>query len=122
LTFDYGLTTPELFLPHRREGTLRAYRRHRLCTDLLASPGEQDLTAHVDFSALQTAGESAGLRTAFFGTQSSFLTSIASPHLQSPQGLGWTPQQIRQFHTLTHPEHLGHKFRVLLQTRLPTVS
>ena len=58
LTIDYGLTAEEFFATHRSEGTLRAFYKHRP-SDVLANPGDQDLTAHVNFTALQEAGEAA---------------------------------------------------------------
>ena len=76
MTIDYGLTADELFSPSRTRGTLRAYFRHHASDDILANVGEQDLTAHVNFSAIQAAGESVGLRTEMFSTQSQFLTRI----------------------------------------------
>ena len=76
MTIDYGLTAEELFSPDRLRGTLRAYFRHHASDDILANVGEQDLTAHVNFSAIQAAGESVGLRTEMFSTQSQFLTRI----------------------------------------------
>jgi SAM-dependent MidA family methyltransferase len=138
LTIDYGFTADELFSPSRPRGTLRAYSRHHASDDLLANVGEQDLTAHVNFSAIQAAGEFAGLRTEMFSTQSQFLTQIleksskddspgkhiAAKRLVSPKSDGggsedgWTSAQARQFQTLTHPEHLGRAFRVLVQSRL----
>ena len=54
LTMDYGLGADELFSPSRPRGTLRAYFRQHVVGDLLANAGEQDLTAHVNFSAIQT--------------------------------------------------------------------
>src|SRR5438445_218511 len=47
LTIDYGGRGDELYGPHRMAGTALAYREHRAADDLLARPGEQDLTAHV---------------------------------------------------------------------------
>ena len=131
LTIDYGFTADELFSPGRTRGTLRAYFRHHAGDDILANVGEQDLTAHVNFSAIQAAGESAGLRTEMFSTQSQFLTRILEKaskdnslgELVSPKSDGgesedgWTAAQARQFQTLTHPEHLGRAFRVLVQSR-----
>jgi SAM-dependent MidA family methyltransferase len=119
LTFDYGFAAEELLIPERKGGTLRAYRRHQLTGDLLASPGDQDLTAHVNFSAIQSAGESAGLQTEAFLTQEQFLTRIAKQVWAAEASFGnWTAQRIRQFQTLTHPDHLGRAFRVLVQARL----
>ena len=118
VAFDYGLTSEELFRPERFSGTLRGYRKHRLTADPLQDPGEQDLTVNPDFSAIQAAGEKAGLTTEFFTTQEQFLTQIAARIWQSQALSGsWTPAHTRQFQTLTHPEHLGRAFRVLVQAR-----
>ena len=57
LTIDYGLETEQFFAPERNQGTLRAYYRHHLTTDLLANLGEQDLTAQVNFTRIRAAGE-----------------------------------------------------------------
>ncbi|HWC61533.1 MAG TPA: SAM-dependent methyltransferase [Verrucomicrobiae bacterium] len=118
LTFDYGFTTDEQFSPERVNGTLRAYHRHQVTDNLLANAGEQDLTAHVNFSAIQVAGESAGLRTEIFCTQSQFLTRIVEKIFRQPESFGeWGQKQTRQFQTLTHPDHLGRAFSVLVQSR-----
>jgi SAM-dependent MidA family methyltransferase len=117
LTIDYGFTADELFSPARRHGTLRAYFRHHASDDLLANVGEQDLTAHVNYSAIRAAGESAGLKTESFLTQSQFLTRILEKTLREKTFGEWTSAQARQFQTLTHPEHLGRAFRVLVQSR-----
>jgi SAM-dependent MidA family methyltransferase len=116
-----------LFSPARPHGTLRAYFRHHASDDLLANVGEQDLTAHVNFSAIQKVGQEAGLSTESFQTQAQFLTKILARASKdnSPGGLvaskgsqdGWTPARARQFQTLTHPEHLGRAFRVLVQAK-----
>jgi SAM-dependent MidA family methyltransferase len=118
LTIDYGLRAEEFFAPQRVGGTLRAYHRHRLCTDALANAGEQDLTAQVNFSAIQAGGEAAGLKTELLETQAHFLTDIARRAWDESSGFGpWTPAHTRQFETLTHPEYLGRPFRILIQAR-----
>jgi SAM-dependent MidA family methyltransferase len=117
LTFDYGLTAEEFFTPERRDGTLRAYYRHHPGSDLLARPGEQDLTTQVNFTAMIEAGESAGLVTESFTNQAQFLTTIVERLAGEPKFRELLAAQSRQFQTLTHPEHLGRKFRVLLQGR-----
>lgn len=117
LAVDYGLTDEELFSPSRKNGTLRGYLRHQFADDVLADPGEQDLTAHVHFSAIQRAGEAAGLKTEIFSTQSKFLTRILEKTLKDKTLGVWTSARGRQFQTLTHPEHLGRAFRVLAQAR-----
>jgi SAM-dependent MidA family methyltransferase len=117
LAIDYGLTAGEIFSPARTGGTLRAYFRHHATDDLLANPGEQDLTAHVNFSAIQKTGEDAGLVTEFFGSQAKFLVEIMAAAEKNSSLGTWTPGRTRQFQTLTHPEHLGRAFRVLVQAR-----
>jgi SAM-dependent MidA family methyltransferase len=119
LTIDYGLDRETILDPYRPEGTLRAYRQHRLARNLLADPGEQDLTAHVDFTALREVGEASGLRTETLVTQGRFLTRVMAQvvRYQAP-GFDGSSVARRQFQTLTHPEHLGDRFKVLIQARL----
>ena len=117
LTIDYGFTAEEQFSPSRTRGTLRAYHRHRVSDDLLANVGEQDLTAHVNFSAIQKVGEEAGLTTETFCTQPQFLTRILAAAVKQNEFAQLDAKQVRQFQTLTHPEHLGRAFRVLVQAR-----
>jgi SAM-dependent MidA family methyltransferase len=118
MTIDYGLTAGQFFAPERKGGTLRAYARHHHGHDLLANPGDQDLTAHVNFSAVRSAGEAAGLRTEALISQAAFLTQIAPRAWSNPAAFGeWTTASSRQFQTLTHPEHLGRAFQVLIQSR-----
>ena len=117
LAIDYGFTSEEQFSPSRLKGTLRAYHRHHATDDLLANPGEQDLTAHVNFTAIQKAGEAAGLTTDLFSTQPQFLTRILQKAVAEKTFSDWNAPRARQFQTLTHPEHLGRAFRVLAQSK-----
>ena len=117
MTLDYGLGADELFSPSRPRGTLRAYFRHHLANDILANPGEQDITAHVNFPTIQAAGESAGLMTERFSSQAQFLTRILEKAVKDKSFGDWTASRTRQFQTLTHPEHLGRAFRVLIQLK-----
>jgi SAM-dependent MidA family methyltransferase len=118
VTIDYGLIEDEMLSTERKGGTLRGYRRHHLASDVLADPGEQDITAHVNFSALCRVGERAGLKTDALWTQEQFLTRIAAPIFKDGTHFGqWTSGRTRQFQTLTHPNHLGGAFRVLVQSR-----
>ena len=114
VAFDYGFAAGEQVRAGRTRGTLRAYRSHQVSDDLLATPGEQDLTAHANFAVLQAAGEVAGLRTVEFCPQERFLARVA-PKLPGE----WTPARTRQLRTLVHPGHLGAAFKVLVQERAP---
>ena len=103
--------------PARTKGTVRAYAQHRISDDLLANPGEQDLTAHVNFTAIQKTGEEVGLKTETFCTQPQFLTRILGAAVKENIFATLDAKQVRQFQTLTHPDHLGRAFRVLVQAR-----
>lgn len=115
LAIDYGFNKENLFSPSRTNGTLRAYYKHRLMDDALANVGEQDLTAHVNFPALQAAGENAGLNTEIACTQPQFLIRILAAAVDKGCFNALDAKQVRQFHSLTHPEHLGRAFQVLVQ-------
>jgi SAM-dependent MidA family methyltransferase len=119
LTFDYGLEALDFLTPERAQGTLRAYRNHRLVDNPLLNPGGQDLTAHINFTALREAGEQTGLTTLHDEAQARFLTRVLAQAsaVKGNHAFGWSPAKIRQFQTLTHPDHLGRSFRVLAQQR-----
>jgi SAM-dependent MidA family methyltransferase len=64
ITVDYGDEAAPLYgAPHRREGTLRAFRRHELIEDVLRDPGQQDLTTNVNWTQVIDECERAGLQT-----------------------------------------------------------
>ncbi len=70
---DYGDEDRELSAPHRMDGTLLCYAKHRAHNDPYILPGEQDLTAHVNFSHMRRAAEQSGWRQIWYGTQKRFL-------------------------------------------------
>ncbi len=122
LTIDYGHRAPELFDERHMRGTLLAYREHRVSEDFYASPGEQDLTAHVNFTALETWGKRSGLETAEFTSQTAFLLALGEGNefadLYDPGQS--EAEQIRarlQLKTLIHPEGMGERFQVLVQRK-----
>jgi SAM-dependent MidA family methyltransferase len=118
LTLDYGLFDAEFLMPHRADGTLRTYRHHRPGGDLLDQPGLQDITAHIHWDEVRSAGEQTGLVTETMASQRQWLSGILAATLNArgrfPE---WDASRVRQFQTLTHPEHLGQAFRVLVQSR-----
>ncbi len=117
-TADYGLEAAEFFVPRRAGGTLRAYEAHRLVDVDLNRPGAQDLTAHVNFSVLCAAGERQGLKTDCLTGQRRFLTEVFAETQRTPGRFpDWDARRVRQFQTLTHPEHLGSAFSILVQSR-----
>ena len=77
ILIDYGAPAVELYDPvRRRDGTLQAYVRHRLGDDPYRFVGRQDLTAHVDVTAVQHAAEAAGLTTLGLTTQAEALMAL----------------------------------------------
>lgn len=74
ITVDYGAEALELFQStERSEGTLRGFRAHQFVADLLAHPGEHDLTTTINWTGLKQAGETAGLETISLERQDEFL-------------------------------------------------
>ena len=121
-TVDYGLEAQEFLALRRRQGTLRAYLRHRQTLNLLENPGQQDLTSHVNYTVLLEAGQSKGLETVGIRPQEKFLTDILR-RLSKDGRLAevLTPSRIRQLQSLIHPDHFGRSFSVLIQKRPPNV-
>ncbi len=108
---DYGFAAPEYYDRHRSTGTLRTFSNHTAAEDPLDSPGEKDITAHVDFTALADAAENIGYRPTVFSSQGSYLTHLAKPMIL---GGGMNDAKtIAQFQSLTHPAHLGASFHAI---------
>lgn len=76
VVIDYGYDAPTLYREHRLEGTVRGYHQHTVTDDPFARVGEQDLTAHVDFTWLSRAAQAAGMREIGLTTQGEFLTHL----------------------------------------------
>jgi SAM-dependent MidA family methyltransferase len=118
LTIDYGFPASVYYAPFRAHGTLTAFVKHHAVDDVLAEPGLRDLTAHVDFTALARVGAAAGWTTLAFADQQRFLMGIAHDELNGTRGPKVNLQEnLRAWHTLTHPDHLGATFYALLQAR-----
>jgi SAM-dependent MidA family methyltransferase len=118
ITLDYGFDTDSAIRPEHPKGTLRAYFKHKVSHDLLARPGEQDLTAHVDFRRLIRAGAAMGLHLELLREQGRWLSGIAAAMLarEGPEA-HWLQSHARQLHTLAHPNLLGSPLKVLIQRR-----
>ncbi len=109
---DYGFAAADLHHPLRHSGTLRTFSNHRAGDDPLANPGERDITAHVDFTAVAQAAMKLGGKATNFHNQGAWLTELARDWLTGREG-NPSAAEIRQFQTLTHPAQLGGKFQVL---------
>jgi SAM-dependent MidA family methyltransferase len=120
LTVDYGHEAAELYNERHMRGTLLAYCDHRVSEDFLRAPGEQDLTAHVNFTALDLWGRRAGLEPAGRVSQMAFLVAMGRANefadLYEPGANEVERLRARlMLKTLLHPEGMGETFQVLIQ-------
>jgi len=121
LIVDYGYTRNQQ-LAGRRRGTLMAYRHHSASPDPYQAPGKQDLTAHVNFTALAAACEQQGMRCEKLLTQSQFLMGIGEKDqfadvfedCRLPQERAKVALQLK--HLIT-PEGMGESFQILMASR-----
>jgi SAM-dependent MidA family methyltransferase len=122
LLIDYGLTAAEYDDPARAGGTLLCHYRHRAHDDPFFLPGVQDITAHVDFSAIARAAEAAGLDVSGYTTQAQFLMNLGLAHRVEDALAGGVSdaEQLNLANALkqlTLPGGMGESFKVLLLTR-----
>jgi len=116
LFIDYGFPEREYYHPQRSMGTMRCHYRHRFHGDPFFMPGLQDITAHVDFSAMARAAESAGAEVYGFTTQAYFLISCGLAVLVSGGDPGMTLSRLKAtsaVHRLISPAEMGELFKVL---------
>ena len=122
LTVDYGHEADELYDAHHMSGTMLAYAAHQAKEDYYAAPGRQDLTAHVNFTALKKWGERAGLHSLGLVSQTSFLLAIGKGNDFGDlydEGMD-EADKVRarlQLKTLIYPEGMGERFQVLIQEK-----
>jgi len=122
LTIDYGDLADRLYATDRSRGTLLAYHGHQTSENFFAAPGEQDLTAHMNFSTLIDAGKEAGLEPAGFTTQERFLMALGEENqfadLYDDGQTETEKLQARlQLKRLLYPGGMGGTFKVLVQHR-----
>jgi SAM-dependent MidA family methyltransferase len=123
LTIDYGYPAQRYYSPTRTQGTLQCYFQHTHHSDPYVAIGRQDITAHVNFTALEKQGEQCGLQTVGLTQQGLFLMAlglgdrIAALSMPEPdQPLQDLLQRREALHALADPMGLGN-FGVLLQSK-----
>lgn len=110
---DYGFPRSEYYHSERHQGTLMCHYRHRAHSDPFFFPGLQDITAHVDFTAVAEAADKAGLEVAGFTHQAAFLTSCGILD-KVPKGSTLEEYNInQQVNQLLHPGEMGELFKVM---------
>jgi SAM-dependent MidA family methyltransferase len=113
---DYGFPRHEYYHPQRSMGTLMCHHQHRSHDDVFFEPGGQDITAHVDFSALADAAREAGLDMLGYATQAQFLVNcgitdvLAQANVENT--LHYAPIAA-QAQKLLSPAEMGELFKVL---------
>ncbi len=116
LVIDYGFPAHEYFHPQRSMGTLACHYRHHVHSDPFYLPGLQDVTAHVDFSALAQAAADAGLDMLGFSNQAQFLINCGITELLAEEN----PADAKRYlpaaaaaQKLLSPSEMGELFKVL---------
>jgi SAM-dependent MidA family methyltransferase len=139
VTIDYGHTAHDLYGPERKDGTFLCYFQQLTNEDPFIRVGEQDMTAHVDFSSLAVVGDKQGLHVTGFTNQMSFLMGLgveeiigklepespefrAAIHLLKPDGMGSTFKVLVQHKGISHPKLDGLKFKPFFGTALAAHS
>lgn len=113
LTIDYGHTAQDLYGPERKNGTFLCYSRHSINETPFLRVGLQDMTAHVDFSSLASAGEAEGLHVTGFTNQLSFLMGLGVEKMVAE--LEPESPAFRSALHLLKPNGMGGIFKVLIQ-------
>jgi SAM-dependent MidA family methyltransferase len=115
LAIDYGYLRDQFYAQTR--GTLMCYWRHQAVEDPYVHIGEQDITAHVNFSDLMTEGEASGLETVRFTTQMDFLVGLGIlDEIQklATAGDAASMQRLLKIKKLILPSNMGERFKVLI--------
>lgn len=118
LTVDYGFPSSELYRPYRRLGTLICYNKHTVNDLPYCDIGQQDITAHVNFSALNLWGTRHGLSNCGFTTQSQFLTALGLAELlRKPEETRMNNYRLKEKLLLLHTLLLsmGKRLKVMIQ-------
>ena len=113
VTIDYGHAAADLFAPARKTGTLLGYYRHTVADSPYVRVGQQDLTAHVDFTSLALAGQDVGLEVTGFTNQLHFLIGLGIEAAFA--GLDPESPQVAAMRELLRPDGMGTTYKILIQ-------
>ncbi len=119
VTIDYGYERHEYFAPHHRDGTLLCYCQHTKSANPYTHVGEQDITAHVEFTSFIEHGKRLGLELLLFTDQSRYLLQIGEAEIAEivERTAGQPSKERAAIQQLIHPEMMGTTFKVLVQRR-----
>ena len=114
--FDYGFPRHEYYHPQRSTGTLMCHHRHQAHADPFARPGEEDITAHVDFTALAEAAHAGGAEILGYTSQAQFLVNCGITDVlgeANAENLLHYAPIAAQAQQLLSPAEMGELFKVL---------
>ncbi|WP_297887215.1 SAM-dependent methyltransferase [Sulfurihydrogenibium sp.] len=117
-TVDYGYPSKELYKPYRMRGTLLCYYKHTYNENYYENVGLQDITSHVNFSALVYYGKKSGLEFTSFTDQAHFLINLGLGDVMmelQEKGDYKSYERLNRLKTLILPKGMGEKFKVLIQ-------
>jgi SAM-dependent MidA family methyltransferase len=120
ITIDYGYPSSELYHEYRRRGTLMCYNKHKINDHPYIDIGNQDITSHVNFSALNHWGLKNGLEHCGFTDQAHFLLALGfgdSLEKAEEPGHDFSSQKKKVFLMQTLLADMGNKFKVLIQQK-----
>jgi SAM-dependent MidA family methyltransferase len=116
LVVDYGFPEREYYHPQRSTGTLMCHYRHRAHGDPFFQPGLQDVTAHLDFTALARAAREAGLEVLGYANQAQFLVNCGIVEVlerEDPEDAARYAPRAAEANLLLSPAEMGEIFKVL---------
>jgi SAM-dependent MidA family methyltransferase len=116
LLFDYGFPRAEFYHPDRRDGTLMCHYRHRAHPDPLQRVGLQDITAHIDFTAVAEAAHAAGLDVLGYTSQAAFLIGCGLEAIlaqSDPTDIKRHATLTAEIQRLTSPAEMGELFKAI---------
>ena len=117
LLIDYGFGRDEYYHPQRRQGTLMCHYRHHAHDNPFYLPGLQDITSHVDFSAIASSGVEAGLKLLGYTTQACFLINCGITEILAEIPAANTRDYLplaNQVQKLVSPAEMGELFKVMI--------
>ena len=116
LFVDYGFPEKEFYHPQRKDGTLMCHYRHHAHADPFFLPGLQDITSHVDFSAIAASARSGGLELLGYTGQAQFLVNCGITEVMSrtpPEDEARFLPLANQANRLMSPAEMGELFKVI---------
>ena len=117
MTMDYGYTSEELYSPYKKNGSILCYHKHHINEDPFRYIGEQDITAHVNFSALKWWGNKNNLSCSGYTTQTKFLRSLGALDALRKMETEKEPDMNKIKKLLTVMFSLGDKIKLMVQQK-----